>query len=240
VYGVVRAGGFTSLPDAGVGGAPLDVIEHKGLAAVVSRLPEAELRVRRRDLVSHLRILEHVFERETVVPCAFGAVVSSEQALVGDVLGTRRAELLDLLERLDGRLQMNVKALYDEEEALREVLASEPDVQRQRERVRRLGEAAHFENIRLGELVAEALAARRADDAERVLARLSSEAEDVQLEDAAGDQTIVVKASFLVERGRFERFDAALEELADREAPRLRFESIGPLPPTAFASIRTG
>lgn len=239
MYGVVRAGGFTSLPVDGVGGAALDVVEHEGLAAIVSELPETELRVRRRDLVSHLRILEHVFERETVLPCAFGAVVSSEQALVDDVLGERRAELLDLLARLDGKLQLNVKVLYDEEEALREVLASEPDVQRQRERVRRLGDAAHFENIRLGELVAEALAGRRADDAERVIARLASEAEDMQLEDVA-DQTVVVKASFLVERGRFERFDAALEELADREAPRLRFESIGPLPPTAFAAIRTG
>lgn len=241
MYGVVRAGGFTSLPVDGVGGAALDVIEHEGLAAIVSGLPEAELRVRRRDLVSHLRILEHVFERETVVPCAFGAVVSSEQALVADVLGTRRAELLDLLERLDGRLQLNVKVLYDEETALREVVASEPEVQRQRERTRRLGEAAHFENIRLGELVAEALAARRADDAERVIARLAAEAEDVELQDApAGGETIVVKGSFLVERARFERFDAALEELAQHEAPRLRFESIGPLPPTAFASIRTG
>lgn len=236
---MVRAGGFTSLPDTGVADAALAVIEHEGLAAIVSGLPAGELRVRRRDLVSHLRILEHVFERETVVPFAFGAVVSSEQVLVSEVLGTRRGELVDLLERLDGRVQLNVKVIYDEEEALREVLASEPDVQRQRERVRRLGEAAHFENIRLGELVAEALEARRADDAERVLARLASEAEDLVVEDAASDPAVVVKASFLVERARFERFDAALEELAGREAPRLRFESIGPLPPTAFASVRT-
>jgi len=241
VYGVVRAGGFTSLPVAGVRDAPLQVVEHGGLAAVVSAIPEGELRVRRRDLLSHLRILEHVFERETVVPCAFGAVVASEQALVADVLGARRPELLDLLDRLDGRAQLNVKVLYDEEAALREVLEAEPEVQRQRERTRRLGQAAHFENIRLGELVAEALAARRAHDAERVLARLTSEAEDVEVEDAAaGHETIVVKASFLVERARLERFDAVLEELAEREGPRLRFESIGPLPPTAFASIRTG
>jgi hypothetical protein len=40
-----------------------------------------------------------------------------------------------------------------------------------------------------------------------------------------------------VERGRLERFDEALDELASREGPRLRFESFGPLPPTAFASL---
>ena len=52
-----------------------------------------------------------------------------------------------------------------------------------------------------------------------------------------GGDTTVLKASFLVARERSKRFDAALEELAAAEAPRLTFESIGPLPPTAFAAL---
>ena len=44
------------------------------------------------------------------------------------------------------------------------------------------------------------------------------------------------KASFLVRRDRLNRFDGTLEAIARKEQPRLVFEAIGPLPPTAFAA----
>ena len=40
--------------------------------------------------------------------------------------------------------------------------------------------------------------------------------------------------------GRADGFDAVLEELAQAEAPRIGFEAIGPLPPTAFAELGAG
>ena len=45
-----------------------------------------------------------------------------------------------------------------------------------------------------------------------------------------------LKASFLVDRKRLARFDDALEKIAASAQPLLRFDVIGPLPPTAFAS----
>lgn len=235
VYAVGRSGDLLAPAAEGVGGARVGVVEADGLVALVSLLPGERLRVRRRDLVRHLGVLEAAFAETTIAPCAFGTALGSEEAVRTELLEARRDELLDLLDRLDGRLQLNVKAAYDEDIVLREILATNPEIRRLSERTRGAGAAAYHDRIRLGELVAAAVAARRDGDARRALDRLSQEAEDVVVEQATSD--LVLRASFLVGRNRAERFDAALEALAREEGPRLRFESIGPLPPTAFASV---
>src|SRR5438132_446961 len=76
------------------------------------------------------------------------------------------------LSRLDGRVQMNVKVSYEEEAVLGEIVAGEPEIARLRRATAAAGDAAYYDNIRLGELVAAALAARRAQDAERLFAHL--------------------------------------------------------------------
>lgn len=213
---------------------PVKTIERAGVAAVVSELAEP-LRVRRRDLDRHLEVLEAAFAETTIVPCAFGMVLESRAAVENDLLAARHDELRALLERLEGRVQLNVRARYDEDAVLREIVETEPEIAALRQQSRGLGRAAHFQNIRLGELVAAAYDARRAYDAGRLLERLAAEADDVVVEGASG--TFVLRASFLVPQSRSERFDSVLETLASEEAPRLAFESIGPLPPTAFAGL---
>jgi hypothetical protein len=235
VYGVVRSGALGAAPAEGVADSQPELVERDGLAALVSKLPNGQLRARRRDLTRHLRALEETFAQATVVPCPFGTVLPSEEAVETYLLEARRDELVDLLDRLEGRVQMTVKATHEEDEILREIVSAEPEIARLRQRTSRLGEAAYYDSIRLGELVSAALEQRRARDAELVLGRLLPEAVDA-VSEQTGD-LLVARASFLVQRGRLERFDEALEALAASEAPRLRFESFGPLPPTAFASL---
>jgi Gas vesicle synthesis protein GvpL/GvpF len=234
VYGVTRSGTTGALPREGVAGAAVAALEREPLAAIVSELPEDGLRVRRRDLFRHLGVLESVFAETTIVPCAFGTVLATEEAVADELLGERRDELLGLLERLDGRVQMNVKISHDEDAVLAEIVASDPEIARLRQRSRALGAAAYFENIRLGELVAAALVAVRGRDADRIVARLAGRADDVLIEE---DAEVVVKGSFLIRRDRLDEWDAELGAVAESEAPRLRFDVVGPLPPTAFSTL---
>lgn len=235
VYGVVAADADAGGAE-GVSGAPVATVASGRLAALVSRLPEEGLRMRRRDLQAHLAVLERAFERTTVVPCRFGMVLPDEDAVRRELLDARRDELARALERLEGCVQLNVRVDFDEEEVLREIVVADREIAALRRRTQELGDAGHFARIRLGELVAAAVAARRRSDAERVLAALRAAAADVVL-DEAGDLR-VLKASFLVRDTR--RFEGVLEDLARAEAPQLRFESIGPLPPTAFAPDSPG
>lgn len=237
VYGVVDADARVAPPNDGVGGQAVELVSHDGLAALVSDVPDGDVRISRRDLLAHLRTLEQVFEQTTIAPCSFGMVLVSRRAVEDDFLAPRADELRRLLDRLAGHVQMNVKVEYDEEAALREIVAEDRDVAALRARTQQLGDAAYYENIRLGELVAARLGARRADDAQRIEARLRPIAPDALVE-ADRNELTVFKASFLVERGVLPAFDAALDELAAADRERLRFEAIGPLPPTAFATLQ--
>ena len=230
VYGVIRAGADATEGE-GVADAEIAVLESGRLAALVSPLPPDGLRLRRADLRAHLAVLERAFERTTVVPCRFGMVVEDEDALRRELLDGRADELEAALERLDGRAQLNVRVDFDEEEVLREVVVGDPQIAALRRRTQELGDAGHFARIRLGELVAQALEAQRERCADEILAALESVAEDVVVEPAG--ELGVLKASFLVDDPK--AFDRVLDGLAREHAPRLRFKSLGPLPPSSFA-----
>jgi hypothetical protein len=238
VYGVVAAGAALPLDATGVAERQLELVEHDALAAVVSDFPADRFRIRRRDMLAHLRSLEKIFEAATVAPCSFGTVMRSRDDVERQFLAPRSAELRRLLERLEGHVQMNVKAQYDEEAVLRDVVASDRDVAYARERTKALGAAGYYENIRLGELVAARLAARRARDAEHIESRLAAVAAESAPDPADDDELLVYKGSFLVRRDRLLQFDSVLEELAGADPEQIRFESFGPLPPTAFATLR--
>jgi hypothetical protein len=237
VYGVVPAGVALPVGEAGVGGREVELLEYDGIAAVVSEFPAGDVRVRRRDLLAHLRTLERIFDEVTVAPCPFGTVIASRGEVESAFLAPRRAELRRLLGRLEGHVQMNVKAEYDEEAVLREIVTHDSDVARARERSKALGAAGYYENIRLGELISARLAGLRASDGAEISARLSSFAAESASDATDGSELLVFKGSFLVARDRLEGFDATLDALAASHADRLRVEAIGPLPPTAFATL---
>ena len=237
VYGVVAADAVPELELVGVADAPVRVVRGRDVAALVSYLPHEQLRVRRRDLHGHLRVLEQAFAETTIVPCAFGMVLGSEEAVRAEFLDVRHDDLLALLRHLDGFGQLNVRVSHDEDVVLREIVAADPTIARLREETGGLGDEGYHARIRLGELVAAALASVREHDARGVLERLAPKAADVVVDGAGED---VVKASFLVAREGSIVFDREVEDIAREQAPRLRVEVVGPLPPTAFASLERG
>lgn len=238
VYGFVRSGAVPALRAEGVGGAEVAVRERDGVAALVSPVEDTDTRLRRRDLHAHLRVIESAFASATILPCPFGTVVPSMDELDERVLTDARDDLLAGLTRLDGTVQMNVKATYDEEELLRRIVAMDPQVAELRARTRGAGDAAYGERMRLGEIVAARIGERAETDGERILEALAANAVDVAAEPP--DTGYALRASFLVERRSLGRFDATLEKVARDEQPVLRFDAIGPLPPTAFAAEYAG
>src|SRR4051795_4701807 len=177
VYGVVAADAIPPIERQGVADAPVRAVAHGSVAALVSALPPGELRIRRRDLTNHLRVLEDAFAEGTVVPCAFGMVLSSEDAVRREFLEPRRDDLLALLERLDGHAQLNVRIAYDEDVVLQEIVAADPTIQQLREQTRGMPEDAGYSlRMQLGELVASALGSARERDGEVVLERLPANA----------------------------------------------------------------
>lgn len=240
VYGVVRAGNAPTIDAAGVGGhGRVRNVSDGGLTAIVSDVEEGFVEAGREDLERHMAILEQAALSATVVPLRFGTVMPDDDAVTAELLRARANELDELLAALDGRVELSLTGTY-EERIFGEVVDEEPEVAALRQRVRGRDEnATYYDRIRLGELVANAMAAKRQHDTEQVLAKLRPLADDVHVGDVAHERS-VLSASFLVHRDRLPEFDQAAEEVAAENRTRIRFRYAGPLPPYDFVGGKAG
>ena len=233
-YGVTSAEAAAPQDRAGLGGEDVRPVESGGLAALTSAVPAGKVRARRADLLQHFDVLGSAFERGAVVPLRFGTVFEDEKALVRELLETRHDELTRLLRELRDRVELRVTAHYREEAILAEIVRENRRVARLREET--VAGSARPLLLELGELVSAELQARTARDTRAILERLRplSLQEDV---DAEPIEHQVLRASFLVDRANVQSFDQAMEDLASRQAGRIDFSYVGPLPPHSFVSL---
>ena len=240
VYGVVGAGDAPDVDASGVGeeGKAIRTVSHGEIAAVVSDVEEGPLAAAR-DLRAHWRVLEAVGKETTVVPVRFGTVLVDERALVDDFLAPQAERLAALLNELRGKVQLNVKAYYDEEQLMRDVVAGSPAVARLRQRVQGLPDAAgYYDRIKLGEMVSAEVEVRRGTDSAFVVDRLAPLAVAARSEGAA-TADMAVNAAFLVESSVVDDFTAAVNSLIDEVGDRIRFRYVGPMPPYSFADYES-
>jgi Gas vesicle synthesis protein GvpL/GvpF len=236
VYGIVRAGAGRPRAD-GIGGAPLRLIQARDAAALVSRLADLdELRLGRDEVLTHARVLEAALSRGLVLPMRFGVVLDTADVR-HRLLEPHADELRVQLDSFDGKIELRVRAVYDEERRMREIVHEDRDIARLRATLRGLpDDATYYDRIKLGELVAQAVERKRELDAADVIDALAPIASAVEVGDPRHAR-VVVNASFLVERARLAKFDEALERVAAAQSERIRFKCAGPLPPHSFVEL---
>jgi hypothetical protein len=235
VYGIARAAEPTDVEAPGVGPTQNAVrrIVHGELAALVSDVDAGPL-VAARGLRAHWRVLEEAASKATVLPVRFGTVLENDDAVVGQFLALRHDHLVAQLTKLSGKVQLSVKAFYEEDRLLRGVMQRSRAVAQLRDRVRGRPEAAtYYDRIQLGELVAGEVEQARERDTAMVLERLEPLAVAVRQEPPAGAEG-AVNAAFLVERAHVDAFSEAVARLADEVEGRMRLRYVGPLPPYSF------
>jgi hypothetical protein len=238
VYGIVP--GDASLDTlASLGDKLPDVwlLEDGGLAAIVSDPPEEEAKATRERVLAHAHVLEAAIRDAPVVPLRFGTVCPGEREVVSDLLEERRETFEQILQKVHDHVQMTLKAYYEEEQILREILADEPEIRRLREATRSgSGEATYNDRVRLGELINATIDQRRRRDGKEIVDRLKPltvAGVDEELE----HEMMVLNVPFLVERNRVQEFESAVDELASDQGERMRFKLLGPLPAYHFVDV---
>jgi hypothetical protein len=234
VYGVMRAADAGAPAETGIVDAPIELVEHGPLAAVVSPVEEGAVRGRAQQLTAHTEVLRSAMRGGTVLPMRFGVLMPDSDAVRRDLLEARGPQLGEMLGALDGRAEMTVTAVYREDVLLREVVGGNREIAALRERVRGKPEAAtYFDRVRLGELVAHAVDAVRAADQAAVIEELRPFAVALTPSDPLHER-MAVNCAFLVEQDALGDFDAAVERVSAERAERMQFKLTGPLPPFSF------
>ncbi|HEX3975231.1 MAG TPA: GvpL/GvpF family gas vesicle protein [Solirubrobacteraceae bacterium] len=234
VYGVTPGAATAIPPMDGVDRAPVHALRHAGLAALVSPIGKTDLRAA--DVRAHWRVLEHAFEHATVLPVRFGTLMESEDEVRRRLLEPNEDRLTELLQAMNGLIQLNVKGRYDEESLLRGILREAPALARLRERAQRSGAMA--DQVALGQQVERAIEQRRAQDTATVRGAL----EDLAV--AARDEQVrhpdAFNLAFLVARKSTDAFSQRVGRVRDQLEERIEIRYVGPVPPFSFAESELG
>ncbi|MET9881005.1 GvpL/GvpF family gas vesicle protein [Actinacidiphila glaucinigra] len=217
-----------SLTGVGEEPTPLRVVRSGKVAAVVGDAPE-HLRPKRRDLKTHQDVLQSLTADGAVLPMRFGLLAPDETSIEAE-LEARQEDYLERLDKLRDRVEFNVKAVQDEDAALRAVLAASPDLQRLNERTRSGG--SHDDRLALGEAVATGLQAYQLQLGGEMAGALRPLSASEVVSEATGEA--FANVSFLVDRERVEEFQESADTLARDFGRGVDIRVTGPLPPYSF------
>jgi Gas vesicle synthesis protein GvpL/GvpF len=229
-----------ALSVTGIGGQPVRAVPYSDLAAVVSDSPSDTYDVTRENLTAHEQVVENVMRQSDVLPVSFGTVADNDQAVQQQLLAPAFDDLHQALNRVHDRVELGVKALWEQERLFAELAAEDDSIRALRDAIAgTTPEETYDERTQLGELVAAGIEGKRDQDAAATLSQLQPLAVDVRTNPIYGD-TMVLNASFLVDKQQIPAFEAQVENMRQSQAGRLIFQYSGPLPPYNFVSITAG
>jgi len=127
---------------------------------------------------------------------------------------------------------MTVKAVRDDDAAVRTVVASDDQLRRHVGRWR--GSADWSDRVALGEEVSAAVDQLSNRDAQRMLDRIAQLAELVEAD--AVLPPVVASVALLMDPDRLSELDAAVAQLHDELGSRLQIEYAGPMPAYSFVA----
>jgi Gas vesicle synthesis protein GvpL/GvpF len=236
VYGIVEAGARAPR-GRGIAGAPLRLVAGEDAAALVSEVQGVHVRLGREEVLAHSRVLERALERGPVLPMRLGVVMSGPEEIRSRLLDEHGPELREQLAEFEGKVEIRIRAVYDEESLLREVVREHPEIGSLQSSLQGASpDATYYERIRLGELIAAAVERRREQDAHAIVSELADAALAVEV-GGPRHERVVVQASFLVAHERLPEFNQILDDVAGGYGGRIRFKYTGPLPPHSFVRL---
>lgn len=240
VYGIVPADVEPEEHAKGVGKPPSDVavVRHGDVAALVSEISVDRPLGTPDDLKAHAELLDGSAAVAPVLPLRFGAVMTDAEAVEKELLEENHDELKAALDELEGRAQFVIKGRYVENAVLREVLDENSEAARLREEIRDKSEdATRDARMALGEIITQAIEAKRAEDTRRVIDTLEAlepmvnERQPTHEEDAA-------HIAVLVELDRQDELEEAVGSLAQEWDGRVEMTLLGPMAAYDFVMKR--
>jgi hypothetical protein len=232
---------------AGVGGAPARLLALGRLAAVVSEAGGEPAAVTEENLQAHNRVNAAALARSTPLPFRFGTRAAPER--LAEYASSNEAALFAALERVRGCVEMSVKLMEGAAvEARKPAAGGEGQEQSAGGVDARAGSTVGGALTGVGRGTAFLLGKRREALGEEASRLRAEELKGWLAAGVAGlaretsvrvspSEAIVLRAAYLVERGRVDEYKGRLRALGTgREG--LRLLTSGPWPPYSFSDLR--
>jgi hypothetical protein len=231
VYGIVPADVEVTDEMSGVGdpAGQVRVVASDDLAALVSDVDCSGSFGSPEDLVAHKEILDSVAAEVPVLPLRFGAVLTDDEAVIHELLDAHSDEFAGALRELEDRVQYVVKGRYDEDAILGEVLSENEEMADLREQIRGADkDATRDQRIRLGEMISEAVAAKREEDTRALGDAMEGHCVASAVREPAHELD-AVHVAFLVTADQEEEVERVVSGLARDWEKRIELRLLGPM-----------
>ncbi|MFG2041822.1 GvpL/GvpF family gas vesicle protein [Dactylosporangium sp. NPDC048998] len=216
--------------------APVKLVRHDKIAALVSEIDVERPLGRPDELLAHERLLDATAAEVPVLPIRFGAVLADKGAVVDEFLAPHHDEFDAALQELDGKAEYIVRVRYVEAAVLGEIVRENPEVARLREAIRGKPEdVTRNERMRLGELINQAIEAKRQADTQKLTEVLTPLSVGVNVREPSHELDAANVAA-LVETAREAELVKAVEGAARDWDGRAKLRLLGPLAPYDFVT----
>jgi hypothetical protein len=210
-------------------------INFKDMAAVVSDIPLAPLDSTRENVLAHERVNETVMHDHTVIPMSFGTIFKTREDIV-ELLRSAYDAFADVLSKMQDKLEIGLKVLWDRDEIVRQIEEEDEDIHRLKTEISSQKGSTYFARMQYGRLIDGALQQRSERYVAEFLQRLRDVSVASRVNRAIGDK-MIMNAAFLVQRDQEPAFDRRIKEIAST-FDKLTFKYTGPWPPYNFVNIR--
>jgi hypothetical protein len=231
LYGIIETERRESFGNVGLGNSEVYTIQYEDIGAVVSDIP-VDYKVEIEETMTHEKTLRKVMETHTVIPMGFGVIAGNESEII-NILKRGRMKFKNTLEKIDNKLQINVKISWDNA-ILMDILKENEEIQVLSAKAKET--ANQSLKIELGKKVKSALDERKNEymkDIHSILGDLSIGSKQNKMT----NQDTLMNASFLVDKEKEHKFYDKLQELEKKYEKKLKYLCIGPLPPYNFTEI---
>ena len=236
LYGFAPSGFRPAADLRGLAGAPLGVLSHGEVSAVVSRHPVMPLTPSRKNLEPHHRIVREISTQAALVPAAFGHICESEHQLL-DVMRGNHQEIREELARLAHKCEMGLKLVWNVDSIFEFMVRTNRDLREFRDRVFSRRQPSVAEKLDVGALFEATLNQQR----ERLSAVVFNALQPVTCEVTSvppRDEQTVFQAALLIQRARETEFAQLLEAAAKAFDSNYTLQTTGPWPPYSFVRLR--
>lgn len=241
LYGIIGTNQRREFGPIGIGerGDVVYTLPYQDIAAIVSSSPIVKYAVTRDNSMAHARVVEKGMEEYTILPVRFCTIAEQEEAIIEKVLKNRYQEFIDLLRDMDGKIELGVRALWTDLNAIfAEVVEEHKDIKAIKDAIlSEKNEARKYAGkIKVGELVQKAVEEKKKREAKELLEALRPLSLACKENQMYGDMNLV-NAAFLVSKENERAFDNKMQELEKAYGTRKKLKYIGPVAPYNFVEI---
>lgn len=215
---------------------------YEDVSAVVSNSPIVDYTYMSKNIVARW-LIEHQMVNErimqlgyTIIPASMGSFAVNENE-VKDILNKGYNLIKETMEKIIDKIEIDVCVTWSDFATVLKGIGDEEDIKEVKERLMACQEITINDQIKIGNMVKEALNKKREKEAEGIQRALGA-ISYAQSAHELMDEKMIMNTAFLIDKIKQKEFDARIEELDANFNEGLNFRCIGPLPSYSFYTLK--